>query len=436
MAPAFCPTYITDIELGDAPRPPLCVPPRYRTVRALVRLLRTPVGMVEMSIDGGRVDPATLCSVARTTFAPEILQLCATAGVVVPPGSSLWESLGGVPKRFESSDGMPFVSVAISTRERPDRLVSTLRSLQRSVHPNFEVVVIDNAPTTDRTLRLVKDEFGDDARFRYVVEPVPGLSNGRNAALVECASDIVAFTDDDVIVDPYWLSALTEAFGDDEQVACVTGLVATAELETVAQAHFDTKVGWGDVRERVRYTRDMDPKPLPSYPYSAGYFGTGANFAVRRRTIMDLGGFDPVLGAGSPTRGGEDLDIFLRVIQSGHALVYEPASVAWHFHRVEPEHLRKQMFAYGLGFTAYATKCLTDPSQAREIVRIFPRAARMLGRARAQDVSHQIPLSLLAIEFAGMVCGPAHYLSARRRRNASSPSVTTPARTLAGRPAK
>jgi hypothetical protein len=60
------------------------------------------------------------------------------------------------------------------------------------------------------------------------------------------------------------------------------------------------------------------------YPYSAGIFGTGANFVVSRAAFEALGGFDEVLGAGALTRGGEDLDWFVRTLHQGFALAYEP----------------------------------------------------------------------------------------------------------------
>ena len=47
--------------------------------------------------------------------------------------------------------------------------------------------------------------------------------------------------------------------------------------------------------------------------------GTGANFAVRRDRTLALGGFDTALGAGTQTQGGEDLDMFLRILGDGQA---------------------------------------------------------------------------------------------------------------------
>ena len=92
------------------------------------------------------------------------------------------------------------------------------------------------------------------------------------------------------------------------------------------------------------------------YPYSAGIFGTGANFAVDRDLLMGLGGFDETLGAGTPAGGGEDLDAFVRVLRAHRSLVYEPSAVVWHRHRADPGAQRRQLFSYGTGLTPFLTK--------------------------------------------------------------------------------
>ena len=63
------------------------------------------------------------------------------------------------------------------------------------------------------------------------------------------------------------------------------------------------------------------------YPYSAGRFGAGANFAVSRTVLKEVGGFNEALGAGTPSGGGEDLNMFMRIVLAGHRLVYEPSAV-------------------------------------------------------------------------------------------------------------
>ena len=107
-------------------------------------------------------------------------------------------------------------------------------------------------------------------RVRYVREPRPGLDWARNRAIAEARGDVIAFTDDDVAVDPGWIRALVAAFGSDETVAAVTGLVLPAELETEAQVLF----------ERYRsFSRGFVPRRIAAVGRGAG----GAPLWRRRR---------------------------------------------------------------------------------------------------------------------------------------------------------
>jgi GT2 family glycosyltransferase len=190
---------------------------------------------------------------------------------------------------------------------------------------------------------------------RYVREPRPGLDWARNRAIAEATGEVVAFADDDVTVDRGWLQALAAAFGTDETVAAVTGLVLPAELQTEAQVLF----------ERYRsFARGFTPRrvapegsrPLASRYGAAGDYGTGANMAFRRSLFTRIGPFDPALDVGTPTRGGGDLDMFFRVLKEGHVLVYEPRAIVRHRHRRSMEGLRSQIADHGVSFSAYIVR--------------------------------------------------------------------------------
>src|SRR5215468_10336357 len=124
-----------------------------------------------------------------------------------------------------------------------------------------------------------------DSRIRYVLERKPGLSNARNSGLAAASNDLVGFTDDDVRVDPGWASALVAGFAADPHTACVTGLVASRSLETAPERYFDSRYPWGEVFFPRRFDLAEHRDLSPGYPFIAGKFGTGANFAVRRSFI-------------------------------------------------------------------------------------------------------------------------------------------------------
>jgi hypothetical protein len=92
--------------------------------------------------------------------------------------------------------------------------------------------------------------------------------------------------------------------------------------------------------------------------------------AFRRDVLASLGGFDPRLDLGTRTRGGGDLDMLYRVLESDHAIRYEPNALVRHLHRSGATALFSQMVARGTGFGAHLAKQATrSPADARAVRR-------------------------------------------------------------------
>jgi GT2 family glycosyltransferase len=310
---------------------------------------------------------------------------------------------------------IPF-SVVVCTRNRPELLRRCVESILATVPGDTEVIVVDNAPSDSATEDAVRTLARTDDRLLYRIEATKGLSRARNLGAHVASNEFVAFTDDDVRVDTNWLHGLARGFGRSDRVGIVTGLVPAAEFETDAQRTFDQKMSWStrlqpelfDIREPERHGA--------LFPFSPGWFGTGANFAVRREAFEALGGFDVLLGPGTHTKGGEDLDLFTRAVLAGWQLAYEPSSIVWHVHRREFDDLRTQMFGYGIGLTAFYARLLARPGIRRELLRRVPRGASMYARARRNESGTGVPRALLVAEYAGLCYGPAALLREAARR--------------------
>jgi len=300
--------------------------------RLLVRNDRGPLGFVELDVVDRSVDVDELRAMVATLPQP--------APAPAPGGRT------------------PAITVVICTRDRVSMLQTALDSVRAVDYPDVEIIVVDNAAATDATVRYVASL--QDPRVRMIEEPRPGLSRARNTGLLAAAGEVVAFTDDDVVVDRHWLAAVARGFTRADDVWCVSGLVPGAELRTPAQAYFDARVGWSSGLHARVFDCAAPPSDIPLFPFAVGHYGTGANFAVDRLAVLDLGGFDEALGAGSPSGGGEDLDIFFRILDHGGRLVYDPASVVWHRHRASGEGLAAQSFTYGVGLGAWIAKIAGD----------------------------------------------------------------------------
>jgi len=125
---------------------------------------------------------------------------------------------------------MSGITVVVCTRDRAPSLARCLASLARLDPPAAEVLVVDNAPRDGSTREAVAA-----TPFRYVREERPGLDNARNRGIAEARGDIIAFTDDDVEVDPRWIGALATAF-QDPGIAGVTGRVLPGRRRIVDRA--------------------------------------------------------------------------------------------------------------------------------------------------------------------------------------------------------
>ncbi len=197
----------------------------------------------------------------------------------------------------------------------------------------------------------------------------------RNRAIVEARSEIIAYTDDDVVVDPNWVSALAAVFAQEPDVMAVTGLVVPYELETNAQTLFEKDHGFGRGFRRKWYRADTKKNRRIARTHGGiGKVGTGANMAYRRELFENIGFFDPALDVGTPTNGGGDIDMFFRVIKEGYTLLYEPSAMVRHVHRREDKDLRKQMFSWGTAFCCYLiTNAVAYPHEVEGLLKLWLR---------------------------------------------------------------
>jgi len=92
------------------------------------------------------------------------------------------------------------VSVVVATCCKPDALERCLRSIFLCDYRNFEVIVVENRPGSSATRGMLAKHFPQETNLRYVEETHAGASRARNAGLALARGEIVAFTDDDVVV--------------------------------------------------------------------------------------------------------------------------------------------------------------------------------------------------------------------------------------------
>lgn len=386
------PIHVATVDIHNMPAR-LPVPARevgqYRAAQVLVR-------------DGDRTLDVVLLPVRRGAVRLDLI------GIGSPPPA--------VPRQeFER----PLVSVVIPTAHRKPQAVASARAALAAGYPNLEVLVVDNfppGPGGDDWLRGEVEALG----ARYVVERRKGVSVARNTGARASRGELIAFIDENIAVEPGWFDAVAEEFVADPSVGCVTAMVLPATLETDAEVLFERLKGYSHTVRRQRLDRET-VREDPLYPLSMARYGPGSCTTWRRSTFEGLGGFDALLGAGTPAMSGEDLDLFVRLARQGGTVVYTPHAVARHTHRADWLELREQMRGYGVGLSAMLLlSVVRRPIGVFSIVRRMPR-----GMARLAARTPELPLSdhaarsrlrqLRRDERYGMLSGPLALARAWKR---------------------
>lgn len=390
---------------------------------ALVRLHGEPLGVAHLT--GAVMDEMSLAPAVWAQLGDAVIGHCERWGCVRPPTSATDLAGGRLAMAAERCRGaLPTarqfsISMIVPTGGRADKLTRCLRSLDALDEPDVELVVVDNRPGDPTTKAAVEALVAEGLTIRYVAESRPGSSVARNRGIAESTADIVAFTDDDVVVDAGFLRGLTAPF-DDPDTSVVTGMVLPLELETPAQKRFEQYAGFSKgVERRVYDLRDHRANDRVLYPYWGGVFGSGNSMAFRRDDLLAAGGLDPALGAGSRALAGSDIEAFSAAILRGGRLVYEPRSICWHEHRRDDAALERQLYNYGVGFAAIMTKALLHDTLpfARSAARSVPIVLRLQRERRAlppAEKAAQLPAELARLNTRGLMRGPQLYLKSAR----------------------
>lgn len=436
QVPDSAPARIMEIEIGQ----PLPTIPafdtskgeRYQRVLCLVRLHTQPLGVVEFTFDQDEMSANACAEHIWSILQRQINEHLQRDGLpVVGTFDTGGLPISGTPLCIEEREQFlartPFVSVIVPTHDRPELLQTCLRALVALHYPRYEIIVVDNAPGTNATADFIKQNYGDVPWIRYVREGRQGISWARNRGIMEARGKILAFTDDDVVVDRYWLAELVRPFSLSDDVACVTGQILPLELETPPQFWYEQYGGsywfqWGSRSNwwSTRHIFDIKKNRMkePLYPYRAGKFGCGASMAFTAAFLGSIRGFDPALGGNGPSRCAQDIAVLFQVITRGYKLVYEPTSVVYHLNRREYKALRKQIYNYGIGMTAYLTKSFLD--NPRLLFDFIPKAIYgfflFLGTRMSKHDDEPLayyPKELTMLKLKGMLYGPLAYLQSR-----------------------
>lgn len=236
---------------------------------------------------------------------------------------------------------LPFFSIIIPTYNRPDELnkcLDALASLNYSRN-NFEVVVVNDGG--DDSIEGVINRFTVKLGISWVAQEQSGPASARNTGAKIAKGTYLAFTDDDCLPDPGWLTEFEKCLVKNPE--CIVGgrtlnLLTGSLYSTASQLICELAYN--------NYNQDSE---------EASFFCTN-NMAVPKTKFLELGGFDERF------KTAEDRDLCKRWRNQGLKMIYCPIAIVHHAHELNLRSFIEQHFKYGRGsYQFYNKKSLHGP---------------------------------------------------------------------------
>lgn len=208
------------------------------------------------------------------------------------------------------------IAIGIPTYNRANVLLDTIRDALRQEPPADEIVVVDQSdwyPEGAKEELLALARKGAICWYR---QEEANLPMARNRVLVETSCDIVVFIDDDVQLSPAFVAAHLANYRNNA-VWAVCGRITERDIPV------------RPLTERT-WPKILDYKLFdPGWSQRIEDFGhfKGCNHSVRRRWMLDLGGYDEAY-TGVALR--EECDSAFRIMQAGGIICFDPTAHLHH----------------------------------------------------------------------------------------------------------
>jgi glycosyltransferase involved in cell wall biosynthesis len=249
-----------------------------------------------------------------------------------------------------------FISVIVPTYNRGATLDLCLQALLAQDYLEYEIILSDDG-STDDTPKVA-------AKFppvKYIRGENHGPAAARNRGIGQARGEVIAFTDDDCLVPPNWLSRLADGYARHPEVAGVGGY-----LEPTDEALANSILARFERYESKHNHRFSDSEYVGGLDSPGG--GT-SNMSYYRDILQKLRGFDESF----PYAAAEDADLRSRICQTGARLLFIPVKVT-HLRAYSWDSFRRQYVTHGRGVVHFERKHVHLPTRLRVFLRWAKRA--------------------------------------------------------------
>jgi GT2 family glycosyltransferase len=250
----------------------------------------------------------------------------------------------------------PTISLIIATRNRRKELENFLLHLDRQTFRHFEVVVVDQSDEPGVEELLNRYSF----RQKYLRSTTLGLSYNRNLGFPLAQGEILTFPDDDCWYPPELLEWVAKWFGSHPDVHMLSTLECNPEGQPM-------------VPKDPPAAGLCSDRPIGWFPERSVWMVQSSMLFMRRKVSETVGFMNESIGVGAHTKfqSGEETDYFLRAMQAGFKLWFEPSLKVFHPELRELPRIRKINYPYSVG-QGYLLRKYRCP---------LPRLLAVVGRA-------------------------------------------------------
>ena len=258
----------------------------------------------------------------------ESLERRAMQATVIPIPALGWNRIS-----WTLPDSLPLVTIIIPTRDGV-WLERCLRSLWTfTTYGNYEVLVIDNGSTSQKTLEFLRQ---NDGRLQVFRDERPFSYSGlNNAAVLQANGSILCLLNDDTEVRaPDWLDEMVGQVLQDG----VGAVGAKLLYDDGTVQHAGVVLGVGGVGGHAHRGLDRSEIGYWGRAACAQHFSavTGACMVVRREAWEEVGGLEDE----NLSIAYNDVDLCLRLAEAGWRIVWTPFAELTHHESVSrgPDH--------------------------------------------------------------------------------------------------
>lgn len=212
------------------------------------------------------------------------------------------------------------VVICVYSMERYDDLCEAADGVLKQTYDNIELVIVVDG--TESVHKRVLEEYGDNGRVViHCNDENVGLLESRNTGAELASGDLVAFIDDDVLVDEWWVEELVRGYEEQDAIAVggrIVGKWVAGKPDYLPEEFYwlvgVTHRGFAD---RPGYVRNT----------------FGSNLSFRREVFLDLDGFDTNIGGrkGDKNLQGGETELCARMAEEyGERVWYNPDAVVAH----------------------------------------------------------------------------------------------------------